>query len=87
MCAAALAPLKPLTLQDIFNSAADRRRGSRLAPGQPDRRTGASDRRRSLRYVGLGILCLGNKETIRFTRYEDRYEALDLKEKIYRRVE
>jgi chemotaxis protein methyltransferase CheR len=37
--------------------------------------------------VQLGILCLGNKETIRFTRYEDRYEALDLKEKIYRRVE
>jgi chemotaxis protein methyltransferase CheR len=36
--------------------------------------------------VQLGILCLGNKETIRFTRYEDRYEALDLKEKIYRRV-
>ena len=37
--------------------------------------------------VQLGILCLGNKETIRFTRYEERYEALDLKEKIYRRVE
>lgn len=36
--------------------------------------------------VPLGILCLGNKETIRFTRYEDRYEALNLKEKVYRRV-
>jgi chemotaxis protein methyltransferase CheR len=36
--------------------------------------------------VQLGILCLGNKETIRFTRYEERYEALDPKEKIYRRV-
>lgn len=35
--------------------------------------------------VPLGILCLGNKETIRFTRYEDQYEALNLKEKIYRR--
>jgi len=48
-----------LTLQDILDLNGDRRRGSRLAPGQPDRRTGASDRRRSLRYVGLGILCLG----------------------------
>ena len=37
--------------------------------------------------VQLGVLCLGNKETIRFTRYEEQYEALDLKEKIYRRVE
>ncbi|HEX8245640.1 MAG TPA: protein-glutamate O-methyltransferase CheR [Longimicrobium sp.] len=36
--------------------------------------------------VQLGILCLGNKETLRFTTYEDRYEPLDLKEKIYRRV-
>jgi chemotaxis protein methyltransferase CheR len=36
--------------------------------------------------VPLGILCLGNKETIRFTRYEDRYEALNLKEKVYRRA-
>jgi chemotaxis protein methyltransferase CheR len=36
--------------------------------------------------VQLGILCLGSKETIRFTRYEDSYESLDLKEKIYRRV-
>jgi len=36
--------------------------------------------------VPLGILCLGNKETIRFTRYEDQYEALDMKEKIYRRL-
>ena len=37
--------------------------------------------------VPLGVLCLGNKETIRFTRFEDRYEALDLKEKIYRRLD
>jgi chemotaxis protein methyltransferase CheR len=36
--------------------------------------------------VPFGILCLGNKETIRFTRYEHRYEALNLKEKIYRRL-
>jgi chemotaxis protein methyltransferase CheR len=36
--------------------------------------------------VPFGILCLGNKETLRFTRFEDRYEALNLKEKIYRRT-
>src|SRR3954471_15485387 len=36
--------------------------------------------------VPLGVLCLGNKETIRFTRYEEQYEALNLKEKIYRRA-
>jgi len=36
--------------------------------------------------VQLGILCLGNKETIRFTRYEERYEARDLKETISRRM-
>jgi chemotaxis protein methyltransferase CheR len=36
--------------------------------------------------VQLGVLCLGNKETIRFTRYEEQYEALNLKEKIYRRA-
>ena len=52
-------PLKPLTVQDIFNFNGDRRRGSRLAAGQPDRRTGVPDRRRSLRYVGMGLFCLG----------------------------
>jgi chemotaxis protein methyltransferase CheR len=36
--------------------------------------------------VPLGILCLGGKETLRLTRYEDRYEPLNLKEKIYRRL-
>ena len=36
--------------------------------------------------VPFGVLCLGSKETIRFTRFEDRYEPLNLKEKIYRRV-
>jgi chemotaxis protein methyltransferase CheR len=36
--------------------------------------------------VGFGVLCLGSKETIRFTKYESRYEPLNLKEKIYRRV-
>jgi hypothetical protein len=48
-----------LTLQDILNFGSDRRTGSRLAPGQPDRRTGIADRRRSLRGIGLGVLCLG----------------------------
>lgn len=37
--------------------------------------------------VPFGLLCLGSKETLRFTRYEQRYEALNLKEKIYRRME
>lgn len=36
--------------------------------------------------VPFGVLCLGNKETLRFTRYEERFEALHLKEKIYRRL-
>ncbi|HYJ80075.1 MAG TPA: protein-glutamate O-methyltransferase CheR [Longimicrobiaceae bacterium] len=36
--------------------------------------------------VPFGLLCLGSKETLRFTRYEERYEPLDLKEKIYRRL-
>ena len=34
----------------------------------------------------FGVLALGSKETLRFTRYEDRYEAVDAKEKIFRRV-
>jgi chemotaxis protein methyltransferase CheR len=33
----------------------------------------------------FGILALGNKETLRFTEYEDRYEVLDGREKIFRR--
>jgi chemotaxis protein methyltransferase CheR len=34
----------------------------------------------------LGILALGHKESIKFTRYEDRYEALDAQEKLYRKM-
>ncbi|HEU0051809.1 MAG TPA: CheR family methyltransferase, partial [Longimicrobium sp.] len=36
--------------------------------------------------VPFGILCLGSKETIRFTDFDERYESLNAKEKIYRRV-
>ena len=34
----------------------------------------------------FGSLALGNKETLRFTEYEDRYEVVDAREKIYRRL-
>jgi chemotaxis protein methyltransferase CheR len=34
----------------------------------------------------FGILALGNKETLRFTDYEDKYEVLDAREKIFRRL-
>jgi chemotaxis protein methyltransferase CheR len=34
----------------------------------------------------LGVLALGRKESIRFTGYEDRYEAVDETERIYRKV-
>jgi chemotaxis protein methyltransferase CheR len=34
----------------------------------------------------LGILALGHKESIRFTRHEERYEALDQQEKLYRKM-
>jgi chemotaxis protein methyltransferase CheR len=34
----------------------------------------------------LGILALGHKESIKFTRYEDRYESLDAQEKLYRKM-
>jgi chemotaxis protein methyltransferase CheR len=34
----------------------------------------------------FGILVLGHKESIRFTRFADRYEELDADEKIYRKV-
>jgi len=33
-----------------------------------------------------GILVLGSKESLRFSKYEDCYEALDPREKIYRKV-
>lgn len=33
-----------------------------------------------------GILALGSKETLRFSMYEDRFEELDAREKIYRKV-
>ena len=34
----------------------------------------------------LGILALGHKESIRFTRHEGHYEALDAQEKLYRKM-
>ena len=34
----------------------------------------------------FGVLGLGQKETLRFTDLEDRYEELDAREKLYRRV-
>ena len=34
----------------------------------------------------FGILALGHKESIRFSRYEDGYEAIDAGEKLYRKV-
>jgi chemotaxis protein methyltransferase CheR len=34
----------------------------------------------------LGILAMGHKESIRFTRYEERYEALDAQQKLYRKM-
>ena len=34
----------------------------------------------------FGILALGNKETLRFTEFEDKYEVLDPREKIFRRL-
>ena len=33
-----------------------------------------------------GILALGSKESLKFSKYEDRYEAIDPREKIYRKV-
>jgi len=36
--------------------------------------------------VRLGILCLGSKETLRFSKYEPCYERLDDSEKIYRKI-
>jgi len=34
----------------------------------------------------FGVLALGHKETISYTPHEDRYEALEASEKLYRRV-
>ena len=36
--------------------------------------------------VRLGMLCLGSKETLKFSTYEPCYERLDQNEKIYRKV-
>ena len=36
--------------------------------------------------VHLGVLALGHKESIRFSRYEQRFEELDASEKLYRKV-
>jgi chemotaxis protein methyltransferase CheR len=47
------------------------------------------DRVHELFYESLdpfGILALGHKESIKFTRFEDRYEALDNPEKLYRKM-
>src|SRR3954447_10800291 len=47
------------------------------------------DRVHDLFYESLGmfgILCLGHKESIRFTPHEATYEELDANEKIYRRI-
>ncbi len=34
----------------------------------------------------LGILALGHKESIKFSHHEERYEALDAQEKLYRKM-
>jgi chemotaxis protein methyltransferase CheR len=52
------------------------------------------DRRLQNRVHGLfhdslerfGTLCLGNRESLRFTEYEDRYEELDREARLYRRI-
>jgi chemotaxis protein methyltransferase CheR len=47
------------------------------------------DRVHELFYESLdpfGILALGHKESIRFTKYEERYEPLDAPEKLYRKM-
>jgi chemotaxis protein methyltransferase CheR len=47
------------------------------------------DRVHELFYESLdpfGILALGHKESIKFTKHEERYEALDLPEKLYRKM-
>jgi chemotaxis protein methyltransferase CheR len=47
------------------------------------------DRVHELFYDSLepfGILALGHKESIKFSKHEDRYEALDAPEKLYRKM-
>jgi chemotaxis protein methyltransferase CheR len=47
------------------------------------------DRVHELFYESLdpfGVLALGHKESIKFTRYEERYEPLDAPEKLYRKM-
>ena len=47
------------------------------------------DRVHELFYESLdpfGILALGHKESIKFTKFEERYEALDAPEKLYRKM-
>src|SRR3954452_20398400 len=47
------------------------------------------DRVHELFYASLdpfGILALGHKESIKFTKHEGRYEALDAPEKLYRKM-
>jgi len=36
--------------------------------------------------ITFGILALGSKESLRFSQYEDRYEQIDAREKLYRKV-
>jgi chemotaxis protein methyltransferase CheR len=36
--------------------------------------------------VRLGVICLGSKETLKFSKYEPCYDRLDANEKIYRKV-
>jgi chemotaxis protein methyltransferase CheR len=36
--------------------------------------------------VHFGVLGLGSKETLRFSRFEDCYEQLSRTEKLYRKV-
>jgi chemotaxis protein methyltransferase CheR len=47
------------------------------------------DRVHELFYESLdpfGVLAMGHKESIRFSKFEDRYEALDPQEKLYRKM-
>ena len=36
--------------------------------------------------IRLGVLCLGSKETLKFSKYEPCYDRLDASEKIYRKI-
>jgi len=36
-------------------------------------------------FATLGVLCLGRKESLRFTAFEDEFSALSARERIYRR--